>query len=127
MLYLALRHSHVGLSALAAITTLLWVVMAWRKTGSGVQLLPKWLRTTYAVNRATVGLAGLTGLWLTLIGPWHLFLFPYLGLVGLCMHEVIAVFAKRAYLHGSLKRHSLLTAQAVCILGISWLMSVKIV
>jgi len=127
MLYLALRHSHIGLSALATITTLLWVVMAWRKTGSGVQLLPKWLRITYAVNSVTVGLAGLTGLWLTLIGPWHLFLFPYLGLAGLCLHEVFAGFAKRAYLQGRLKLRWPLAAQAVCILGISWLMSVKIV
>ena len=127
MLYLALRHSHIGLSGLAMLATLVWVIAAWKNPAPATKHLPVWLRIIYIVNRATVGLAAVTGLWLTLIGPWRIFLFPYLGLLGFIVLELAAAFSKRAWLNGSGHHRALLCAQVVCILGISWLMSVKIV
>jgi len=127
MLYLALRHSHIGLSGLAMLATLAWVIAAWKNPIPATGRLPTWLRAIYIVNRATVGLAGITGLWLTLIGPWRIFLFPYLGLLGFIVLELAAAFSKRTWLSGSGHHRALLCAQVLCILGISGLMSAKII
>lgn len=127
MPYLAIRHSHIGLSILALLATLIWIALAWRSTGADTGKMPTRLRVIYVINRATIGLAGVTGLWLTLVGPWRIFLFPYLGLAGFMLHEATAVLAKKAWLRGQRTLHALLCVQLVCILGISWLMSAKIV
>lgn len=127
MLYLALRHSHIGLSGLAMFATLVWVITAWKIPVPTTKHLPTWLRVIYIVNRATIGLAAVTGLWLTLIGPWRIFLFPYLGLLGFIVLELAAAFSKRAWLNGSGHHRALLCVQLACILGISWLMSAKII
>lgn len=126
MLYLAIRHSHIGLSLLAVLSTFCWILSTWH-TPAAPYRLSGIRQITYLANRITTGLAAITGIVLTLLGPWHVLLFPYIGFAGFVIHEVLAPFSRRAWLNNAVSRRLLSGLMGLCMLGICWLMSAKII
>ena len=122
-MYLAFKHSHLLTAALSILMTLVWLVMAWR---GGAAWVGK-VKGAYIVHRAVAGLAGLTGLVLTFIGPWQAMLFPYVGLALFVVHGLAAGVSKRHFVGNAQagKRQLALCVQVVVILASSALMSIK--
>jgi len=110
-------------AVLAILGTLVWAVAALRGAAPGLTGGRKGL---YIAAMATTGIAGLTGLAVTFVGPWSAMLFPYLGLVAVALHGVAGGMAKRAALAG--RRGTVaggVAIQLVMLLGASYLMAVK--
>lgn len=93
-MYTALKHAHLATSALTLLLSLLWMGVAWRGLPAATPQ-PCRTRVVYGAHRALAGLAALSGLTITLLGPWRLMLFPYLGLAAFVGHELAAGASRR--------------------------------
>lgn len=125
-MYVALKHTHTLLSLLGLLATLAWLVVAWRGAASPSPELSGKTRLCYILNRALVGLAGLSGIVLTGLGPWLQMLFPYLGLAAFIIHGLAAAASKKAW--GSGRERFLrgtLLIQVLALLVAAALMAVK--
>jgi len=124
-MYLALKHSHTLAAVLSLLCTLAWAIVAWNGAKPGSQLLGK-LKVVYIANRATTGIAGITGLLVTFVGPWREFVFPYIGLTAFIAHGLFATVSKRAFgSNKDLLQRSVLLAQVAALLVASAVMTMK--
>lgn len=124
-MYLALKHSHTLTAVLSLLCTFIWVLVAWNGAKPGRQLLGK-LRAVYITNRAMAGVAGITGLLVTFVGPWREFVFPYIGLAAFIAHGVFAAASKRAFGSGkAVWQRGTLLAQVAALLVASAVMTTK--
>lgn len=125
MIYLALKHSHSLTAVLALLITLAWAAVAWNSAKPGSTLLGL-RKAIYIANRAITGIAGITGLLITFVGPWREFVFPYIGLAAFVAHGLFAAASKRAL--GSNKHlwlRGTLLAQIAALLLASAVMATK--
>lgn len=95
-MYIALKHAHTLTAALTVLLTVIWWIWAWRSR-TGVSGLAGKDKAIYVAHRIIAGLAGITGLAVTLIGPWRAMLFPYIGLAAFVMHGLAAGASKRFF------------------------------
>ena len=125
-MYLALKHAHVLTALLSVLMTAVWALMAW-KTGAAGAALPGRAKAAYIVHRAVAGLAALTGLAITFIGPWRTMVFPYLGLAAFLVHGLAASASRRSFgnMHETAKRRLALVAQLMVVLAATYLMRAK--
>lgn len=126
-MYLAFKHFHLLTAALSMLLTVIWSLLAWKgnaRTGGGLAGKTK---ATYITHRVVAGLAGITGLAVTFIGPWQMMLFPYIGLVAFVAHGIAATVSKRTFAdeHGAIKRQAALLVQIAVLLLSSFVMATK--
>ena len=119
-MYPAFQHSHTLLAVLALLASILFTFMAWKSTPAAKSTL------VYVLTRIFGGLAALTGLVVTFVGPWQHMSYPYIGLILYALHGLCAGFAKR-----QLKaptpglRRVLLTAQLILLIATAGIMGAK--
>ncbi|MRD73615.1 hypothetical protein GH865_10175 [Rhodocyclus tenuis] len=124
-MYPALQHSHALTAALSLLFTLAWAAVAWGKVTPSTTLGGK-QKVLYIANRAVTGIAGITGLAVTFLGPWREYIFPYLGLAAFVVHGIFAAISKRAYLSGEDSRRRIaLLMQIAALLFASAVMATK--
>lgn len=118
-MYIALKHAHTLTAALTVLLTVVWSIWAWRSRTAAIGLAGK-DKAIYVAHRIVAGLAGITGLAVTLVGPWRAMLFPYIGLAAFVMHGLAAGASRRFFSSGAdaAKRRVALLIQ-VAALGIS--------
>lgn len=123
-MYLILKHGHWLTAALTALLTLIWLPLAWGGRG-GVLAGP--LKVGYIAHRAVAGLAALSGLALTFMGPWHALIFPYLGFAAFLIHEVAAAASRRRFgiAEQAGQRRAALVVQLLALGLIVYVMEVK--
>lgn len=112
-------------AVLSILGTLAWAVWALRGTGMAYGMTAG-RKKLYIAAMATTGIAGVTGIAVTVFGPWMQMLFPYLGLAAVAGHGVAGGMAKRALAAG--RRPTVAGAvavQVVLLLAASYLMAVK--
>lgn len=95
-MYIALKHAHTLTAALAVLLTVIWSIWAWRSRTAATGLAGK-DKAIYVAHRIVAGLAGITGLAVTFVGPWRAMLFPYIGLAAFVMHGLAAGASKRFF------------------------------
>lgn len=126
-MYLAFKHSHLLTAALSMLLTVIWSILAWQG-GTGTRgALAGRARAIYITHRVVAGLAGITGLAVTFIGPWRMMLFPYIGLAAFVAHGIAATVSKRTFAdeHGASKRQAALLIQIVALLLSAYVMAAK--
>ncbi|MFT4174510.1 MAG: hypothetical protein QM639_18235 [Rhodocyclaceae bacterium] len=126
MPYIAFQHSHTLFAYLSIIATLLWSVAALRAAQRRDTTMTGVRKGLYIANRATTGMAALTGLGLMLMGPWRVLVFPYLGLAAFIVHGLCATASRRGMLAGDAGRvmgHAV--AQNLILWVSAWLMIAK--
>ena len=125
-MYLGFKHLHLASAVLALLITALWAVVAWRGRPAAAGGLSGKARLTYIVHRAMAGLAGISGLGVTFVGPWRTMIFPYLGLAAFIVHGLAAADSKRHFAsarHG--RRRAALLIQIAALVFSAWLMNAK--
>jgi hypothetical protein len=123
-MYTALKHTHLLTAVLSLLLTVLWSALAWRARSTGD--LRGRARAVYIIHRASAGLAGLSGLAVTFIGPWRLMLFPYVGLAAFIAHGLAASVSRRSLGAGQdAVRRTALLAQIAALLFSAYVMSAK--
>lgn len=95
-MYIALKHAHTLTAALTVLLTVIWSIWAWRSRTAANGLARK-DKAIYVAHRIVAGLAGITGLAVTFVGPWRAMLFPYIGLAAFVMHGLAAGASKRFF------------------------------
>lgn len=95
-MYIALKHAHTLTAVLTALLTIIWSIWAWRSRIGVTGLVGK-DKAIYVTHRIIAGLAGITGLAVTFVGPWRAMLFPYIGLAAFVMHGLAAGASKRFF------------------------------
>lgn len=95
-MYIALKHAHTLTAALTVLLTIIWSIWAWRSRIGVTGLMGK-DKAIYVTHRIIAGLAGITGLAVTFVGPWRAMLFPYIGLAAFVMHGLAAGASKRFF------------------------------
>lgn len=95
-MYIALKHSHTLTAALTVLLTVIWSIWAWRSRTPANGLAGK-DKAIYVAHRIVAGLAGITGLAVTFVGPWRAMLFPYIGLAAFVMHGLAAGASRRFF------------------------------
>jgi hypothetical protein len=126
MPYIAFLHSHNLFAYLAIIATALWSISALRAVRRHDNAVTGARKALYSANRATTGLAALTGLGLMFMGPWRVLVFPYLGLAAFIVHGLSATATKRGVLAGDalrVMRHAIV--QNLMLWISAWLMIAK--
>lgn len=125
-MYLALKHGHLASAIAALLITALWAVVAWRGRSPADGGLSGKLRVIYLAHRAIGGLAALSGLAVTFVGPWRMMIFPYLGLAAFVVHGLAGADAKRtlATARNGRRRVALMIELAALVVA-AWLMSAK--
>lgn len=125
-MYIAFKHSHTLTAVLALLLTLIWTAMAWNSAGAAGQPAGKH-KLIYILLRAITGLAGLTGLAVTFIGPWRTMMFPYIGLIAFLVHGVAAAISKRTFAdtQQGARRQLALMVQIAALLLAAYIMAVK--
>lgn len=119
-MYAALKHSHMLLAVLSLLCALLFTALAWKPLPSTKSTL--W----YVLTRISGGLAALTGLTVTFVGPWQQMAYPYIGLILYVVHGLCAGFAKRQITAPALgTRRTLLVAQLLFLVATAGIMSTK--
>lgn len=119
-MYLALKHSHMLLAVLSLLCALLFTATAWKQQPAGKT--PLW----YVLTRISGGLAALTGLAITFVGPWQHMVYPYIGLVLFVVHGLCATFSKRLLSDpAAATRRTLLAAQLLFLVATAGIMSTK--
>lgn len=119
-MYLALKHSHSLLAMLSLLCALLFTAMAWKQQPAAKAQL--W----YVLTRISGGLAALTGLAITFVGPWQHMVYPYIGLILYVVHGVCAGFAKRQLGDTApLTRRVMLLSQLLLLLATAGIMGSK--
>ena len=116
----ALKHSHMLLAVLTLLISITFLAMAWKPTPAAKSTL------VYVFARILGGLAALTGLAITFVGPWQHMMYPYIGLILYVVHGLCIGFAKRCLTTQQLgMRRALLVAQLLSLLALTGLMSAK--
>lgn len=124
-MYTAFKHIHALSAVLGLLATLAWGTLAWRDADTNAPFAGR-RKLTYILNRALVGLAGLSGIAVTWAGPWGTMLFPYLGLALFIAHGFAAGASKKALGSGQAgHRQVLLLFQIAALLAASALMAIK--
>ena len=126
-MYLAFKHSHLLTAALSMLLTVTWSIFAWHeRDGTGGTLVSK-IKAIYIIHRVVAGLAGITGLAVTLIGPWRVMVFPYIGLAAFVVHGIAATVSKRTFgdRHATVKRQAALLIQIAAIVLSAYVMTAK--
>lgn len=119
-MYTALKHSHMLLAVLTLLISIAFLAMAWKPTPAAKSTL------VYVFARILGGLAALTGLAITFVGPWQHMMYPYIGLILYVVHGLCIGFAKRCLTAQQLgMRRALLVAQLLALLALTGLMSAK--
>ena len=119
-MYIALKHSHMLLAVLSLLCALLFALLAWKPLPSAKAAL--W----YVLTRITGGLAALTGLAITFVGPWQHMVYPYVGLTLYIVHGVCAGFAKRMLTDPAPNtRRAMLAAQLLFLVATAGIMGSK--
>ena len=88
-MYTALKHSHMLLAVLTLLLAVGFAALAWQATPARKSAL------VYVCTRIFGGLAALTGLAITFVGPWQQMMYPYIGLILYVVHGVCCGVAKR--------------------------------
>lgn len=119
-MYIALKHSHMLLAVLSLLSSLLFTALAWKAVPARRATL------SYVFTRVFGGLAALTGLGITFVGPWQHMVYPYIGLILYVVHGVCAGFAKRQMPTTTLvTRRVMLLAQLLVLMATAGIMSTK--
>ena len=119
-MYTALKHSHMLLAVLTLLASIAVVLMAWKAAPAARSPL------AYVFTRIFGGLAALTGLAVTFVGPWQQMMYPYIGLVLFVVHGLSAGFAKRTSAVEQLTlRRGLLALQLLILVALCALMAIK--
>lgn len=119
-MYLALKHSHMLFAVLTLLLSIAYLAMAWKSTPAGKSTL------VYVFTRIIGGLAALTGLAVTFVGPWQQMMYPYIGLILYVLHGLCIGFAKRSADPAKAgSRRILLVLQFVALLALTGLMGAK--
>jgi len=119
-MYTALKHSHMLFAVLTLLLSITYLAMAWKPTPAGKSTL------VYVIARICGGIAALTGLGVTFVGPWQHMMYPYLGLILYVVHGLSLGFAKRITDPSKLgMRKALLILQFIILLVLTGLMGAK--
>lgn len=119
-MYIALKHSHMLLAVLTFVMSIAYLAMAWKPTPAAKSTL------VYVFARIFGGLAALTGLGVTFVGPWQQMMYPYIGLILYAIHGLCLGFAKRSSTPQQLGlRHTLLVSQLLILVALTGLMGAK--
>lgn len=119
-MYTALKHSHMLLAVLTLLLAVGFAALAWQATPARKSAL------VYVCTRIFGGLAALTGLAITFVGPWQQMMYPYIGLVLFVVHGLSAGFAKRTSAVEQLTlRRGLLALQLLILVALCALMAIK--
>ncbi|WP_284338173.1 hypothetical protein [Comamonas sp. NoAH] len=119
-MYLALKHSHMLFAVLTLLLSVGYLAMAWKSTPATKSTL------VYVFTRIFGGIAALTGLGVTFVGPWQHMMFPYIGLILYVVHGLCMGFAKRSIASPQLGlRRSMLALQLLVLLMLTGLMGAK--
>ena len=119
-MYIALKHSHMLFAVLTLLLSIAYLAMAWKPVAAAKSTL------VYVFARICGGIAALTGLGVTFVGPWQHMMFPYIGLILYVVHGLCLGFAKRSSDPAKLgTRRALLVAQLVVLLALTALMGAK--
>lgn len=126
-MYLAFKHSHLLTGLLALLASLAWVALAWPGARNASGVTERTPRRVYLVFQSLSGLAALTGIGVTLAGPWQTLMFPYIGLAAFVLHSIAAGISKRLFAspEQALKRRVALLVQLSALLFAAWIMSFK--
>lgn len=119
-MYTALKHSHLLLAVLTVLVAVFFTAGAWKLVPSAKSKL--W----YVLTRIFGGLAAVTGLAVTFVGPWQQMMYPYIGLIVFALHGTFCGFAKRQLTAANpTTRRVLLAAQLLALLITTALMRAK--
>lgn len=118
-MYIALKHAHLTGAILSLALTLAWSFAAWTAPPATPEARPGRISALYIAHRACGGLAGLSGLLVTFVGPWQAMLFPYLGLTAFIAHGYAAAVSKREFVSGSGRDRRRRTALVLQVLAIA--------
>lgn len=119
-MYLALKHSHMLFAVLTLLLSVTYLALAWKATPAAKSTL------VYVFARIFGGIAALTGLGVTFVGPWQQMMYPYIGLILYVIHGLCLGFAKRSASASQLgQRRVLLVTQLLLLLGLTALMGAK--
>lgn len=119
-MYTALKHSHMLFAVLTLLLSIAYLAMAWKPTPAAKSSL------IYVFARIFGGIAALTGLGVTFVGPWQQMMYPYIGLILYVVHGLCLGFAKRSAAPAQAsQRRTLLVLQLVVLLVLTGLMGAK--
>ena len=119
-MYTALKHSHMLFAVLTLLMSILYLAMAFKPTPASKSTL------VYVFARIFGGIAALTGLGVTFVGPWQQMMYPYIGLILYVVHGLCLGFAKRLADPAKLgTRRVLLILQLVVLFALTGLMGAK--
>ncbi|MFU7416663.1 hypothetical protein [Ectopseudomonas oleovorans] len=126
-MYIAIKHSHLLTATLSIFLTGVWTVLAWNGSRSTSGGLGGHAKMTYIAHRIVSGLAGLTGLVVTVVGPWQAMLFPYIGLAAFAVHGIAANISKKTFdvAHEARKRRVALLIQIAALALSAYVMAIK--
>jgi uncharacterized membrane protein SirB2 len=126
-MYFAFKHAHLLTAVLSMIMTVIWTVKAWNGQNSAPEALSGNHKLIYILHRASAGIAGLTGLAVTVTGPWMAMLFPYVGLCAFLVHGYAASISKKTFgdRHNAAKRRVALAIQLLALLFSAFIMAAK--
>lgn len=126
-MYIAFKHVHLLTAALSMLLTVIWSLLAWKGCARTERVLAGKTKAIYITHRVVAGLAGITGLAVTFIGPWQMMLFPYIGLVAFVAHGIAATVSKRTFAdeHRAAKRQAALLVQIAALLLSAYVMATK--
>ena len=119
-MYAALKHSHMLFAVLTLLASIVYLAMAWKPTPAAKSTL------IYVFTRIFGGIAALTGLGVTFVGPWQHMMYPYIGLILYVLHGLCIGFAKRSAEPGKTSmRRILLLLQFAALIALTGLMGAK--
>jgi uncharacterized membrane protein YqjE len=120
MMYTAFKHAHTLFAVFTLLLSIAYLGMAWKTTPAGKSTL------VYVLTRIFGGIAALTGLAVTFVGPWQHMLYPYIGLMLYVVHGLCIGFAKRNTAPAKAgSRRVLLVLQLAMLLALTGLMGAK--
>lgn len=119
-MYTALKHSHMLFAVLTLLISIAYLLMAWKPQPAAKTTL------VYVLARIFGGIAALTGLGVTFVGPWQQMMYPYIGLILYVVHGLSLGFAKRLAAPQKIgPRRGLLVLQLLLLLALTGLMGAK--
>lgn len=120
MMYTAFKHAHMLFAVFTLLLSIAYLGMAWKITPAGKSTL------VYVLTRIFGGIAALTGLGVTFVGPWQHMMYPYIGLILYVVHGLCMGFAKRSADPAKAgSRRAMLVLQLAALLVLTGLMGAK--
>lgn len=98
-MYTVINEAHTGLAPLALLFTIAWAIVA-ATVPASFSALGGWRKSVYIAAMAVTGLVGLTGLIITVMGPWYAYGFVWIGLIAVGLHGVAGVRSRKAVVAG---------------------------